>query len=904
MGGRAERRLTPGRRAVVGALVALLVSFGTMPMAAADWTPPEDIASGGYNISAVDVHYDASGRAYAFFHRAVGASGNTLHLRERAPGTGTWGPLETIPASSPTPSGMVSAVNAAGDIVVGYTSGGRAEAIRRPAGGSWETPVSYSSPGTAGPFSGYAARVAIDIGDDGSAVLAWTPRNSCCGVVSRWRAMAAAYQPGIGWDAVPQLWNTSTSDVHMDPVVGVDDNGQAVVAWGGRQGVNLDLVYTADWAAGTWSAPVQRGPSSAGSNVELTADAAGSTIALVFSRSTTMSALVRTNGVWSPTYFLSGSQSGNPPSVDVGANDTVFAAWNNQSPSSMRVARRLPGQSFTQEEVVGPADGGRYPVVAANATNDLVLLWNEYVALDSAVYAYAATAPANGPFGPPTQLTTAPASAGNEPILSAAVDPWGRALVAAAPIPVGSGYGTTVITSVETGVGAAVDLLTEAVIQPGAAESGDVLTCTNTAFLGTPPFTYSYEWKRDGVPISGADQATFTVRPLDVASGLTCVVTATNEAGSASVESAELIVDYTAPSNLVPPSLSGVAEAGEIVDCDEGTWAGEPDPDITFEWLVNGVATGETSSSFEVTVNEAGSTLACLVTATNDGGVDQLATAAVNVPSVSPPLNVTPPRVNGASRPSLGTPLTCATGSWTGEPAPQLFFDWLRDGQLIPGAYDSEYVVTSDDAATTLSCQVSGENIAGDQTVASSNTRVIDPLPVNTVLPRVLKAPGPIWGVGATARCAKGTWSYGLTYAYQWFRDGATIDGASDEMFLITSADMLTELSCTVTATGRMGTTQATSLPKIVPGAPTNTVAPKVAGIRRPGRTLTCQRGTWLDASSYAYSWQRDGTPLASVTNKYVVAVGDIGATITCGVTATNGGGSTTAYSPGVVISP
>jgi hypothetical protein len=89
----------------------------------------------------------------------------------------------------------------------------------------------------------------------------------------------------------------------------------------------------------------------------------------------------------------------------------------------------------------------------------------------------------------------------------------------------------------------------------------------------------------------------------------------------------------------------------------------------------------------------------------------------------------------------------------------------------------------------------------------------------------------------------------------------------------------------------------------VIPG-PTNTVAPVISGSLSVGSTLTTTNGTWSGTPTYAYQWKRDGTNISGATNQtYVLVTGDIGASITCVVTATSGGStSATSNSLGPVI--
>ncbi len=74
---------------------------------------------------------------------------------------------------------------------------------------------------------------------------------------------------------------------------------------------------------------------------------------------------------------------------------------------------------------------------------------------------------------------------------------------------------------------------------------------------------------------------------------------------------------------------------------------------------------------------------------------------------------------------------------------------------------------------------------------------------------------------------------------------------------------------------------------------PVDTEAPKLAGTPLVGRTLSCSQGAWEGSpTGYTYTWLRNGSPMAGQTgNTYVVQIADWGASISCQVTASNGGG-------------
>ena len=80
---------------------------------------------------------------------------------------------------------------------------------------------------------------------------------------------------------------------------------------------------------------------------------------------------------------------------------------------------------------------------------------------------------------------------------------------------------------------------------------------------------------------------------------------------------------------------------------------------------------------------------------------------------------------------------------------------------------------------------------------------------------------------------------------------------------------------------------------------------PSIAGVRRVGNVLTCDKGIWVPQGSpftYAYQWRRNGVPLLATTPTRKVVAADQGQKLSCRVTATGAGGSTSAISDPVSV--
>lgn len=140
----------------------------------------------------------------------------------------------------------------------------------------------------------------------------------------------------------------------------------------------------------------------------------------------------------------------------------------------------------------------------------------------------------------------------------AVVDATGYATVIAEVFDPGNGYRIAAFTHANPIL--PVNITAPAIAPAGSAAVGSVLTCSNGTWTGLPN-VFIYAWLRDGSPIGGATQQSYTVTAADAGHKLSCRVTATNRAGSGMATSAAVTPSVAPPTLKVGKvtSKNGVA---------------------------------------------------------------------------------------------------------------------------------------------------------------------------------------------------------------------------------------------------------------------------------------------------------------------------------------------------------
>ncbi len=127
--------------------------------------------------------------------------------------------------------------------------------------------------------------------------------------------------------------------------------------------------------------------------------------------------------------------------------------------------------------------------------------------------------------------------------------------------------------------------LLSAPVASGTAQVGETLSTTNGTWQGVATITFTYQWRRDAVNISGATSSTYVLVAADYTTDVDCVVTATNGLGSANQDTNDISnIAGTLPIISGVPSISAETQVGETITATAASVTGVPTPTTSWTW--------------------------------------------------------------------------------------------------------------------------------------------------------------------------------------------------------------------------------------------------------------------------------------------------------------------------------
>ncbi|MYM56842.1 S8 family serine peptidase [Thalassovita mangrovi] len=295
----------------------------------------------------------------------------------------------------------------------------------------------------------------------------------------------------------------------------------------------------------------------------------------------------------------------------------------------------------------------------------------------------------------------------------------------------GQGTAESVTSAATAAVTNVNDAPTGVVTISGSVTEGGMLTASNTLADEDGLGTISYQWQRDGVNISGATSASYTLTQADVGAAITVTTSYTDGGGTAesvtSAATAAVTNVNDAPTGSV--SISGIATEDQVLTA-SNTLADEDGlGTVSYQWQRDGGnISGATSATYTLTQADVGAAITVRASYIDGQGtmesVTSGATGAVANVNDDPVGSVV---VTGTA--SEDQILTADISGLSDEDGLGEFsYQWLRDGAEISEAMESIYTLGRDDVGAVISVTVSYTDAYGtDESITSDATEEVEP---------------------------------------------------------------------------------------------------------------------------------------------------------------------------------
>ncbi len=346
----------------------------------------------------------------------------------------------------------------------------------------------------------------------------------------------------------------------------------------------------------------------------------------------------------------------------------------------------------------------------------------------------------------------------------------------------GSGSSETVASSATAAVVNVNDPTTGTLAISGTVAENQTLTAVNTLADGDGLGTVSYQWQRDGVDISGATEATYTLGDADVGAAITLEASYTDGNGTSETVTSSATAAVT---NVNDPTTGTIAISGTVTEDQTLTAVntladGDGLGTVSYQWQRDGVdISGATESTYTLGNDDAGTAITLVASYTDGEGTSETITSSAT-PAV---VNVSDPTTGGISligRPLEDQTLTVIDTLADGDGIGARDYQWQRDGVDISGATATTYTLDDDDAgaeitlvASYLNSQGNTESVTSSATAAvtNANDQVGGGITINGTATE-----GNTLAVSNTLSDGDGLG----TVSYQWQRDDVDIAGATD----------------------------------------------------------------------------------------------------------------------------
>jgi hypothetical protein len=305
-----------------------------------------------------------------------------------------------------------------------------------------------------------------------------------------------------------------------------------------------------------------------------------------------------------------------------------------------------------------------------------------------------------------------------------------------------------------------------------------------------------------------------------------------------------------------------------LLTVSSGVW--DEGSSLSYQWLRDGAPiTGANTNSYALQVHDLGRNVTVQVRGARPGYIPATKESVSftanlrNFPSARKPSIVGPHYVGSLLRAVPGVSKQDTSFS----------FRWFRDGQLIQGEDNSNYVTSSSDIGKGISVEVQATKFEYKKEVAMSAEFLV------WASLDSLKFTGK-FQVGSTAWVSPKRLLGKYSYTYQWLSNGIPIENAIGRSLTLNASHAGATLSAVVCASA--GGVQVQCLTQMASSGvqlgELKAGLMAIRGSKKLGSELSVVLGNWATEANISYAWFRDGVEVTGQTGKnYSTSILDSG---------------------------
>jgi len=432
------------------------------------------------------------------------------------------------------------------------------------------------------------------------------------------------------------------------------------------------------------------------------------------------------------------------------------------------------------------------------------------------------------------------------------------------------------------------DAPTGSVTITGDAAEEQTLSASNDLADEDGLGSISYQWLRDDVEITDATDNSYTLTQADVGAAISVRASYTDNQNNAESVSSSATAAVANVNDEPTGSVTIIGDAVEDQALTASNTLGDEDGlgTISYQWLRDGTAiTDATDNTYTLTQADVDAEISVQASYTDLQGTVESKTSDATGP-VANVNDVPTGTVTISGTAEQGEILTANNILVDEDGLETISYQWLRGSEEIPGATGTTYTLTQADVDAEISVRAS--YIDGQGTPESMISDATDPVAnVNDVPTGSVTISGTAEEDQTLTASNTLADADGLdTVSYQWLRDDTVIDGATDESYILTQADVDAEISVQASYTDLQGTVESKTSDATGPVANVNDVptgSATISGDAVEEQTLTASN-TLADEDglgTITYQWLRDGTAITDASaNTYILTQADVDAEV------------------------